>query len=164
VQNFLSNTHDAKYASKILMILQKNYEFVPDVVEQQYLDCEDLPKAICEYIKCTDINDLTPDAFLLMKEIFQESTFAEVLDDEDFVSALMNSLTVINKTEYFDAICDILLVRFYAHSKGEDPHQEPNKDTQFFLDLIAEHENGNLFIETIIHLLNRNSNKERTVN
>lgn len=166
IENFLSNIEQVKYSSKILMILQKMHEYVPDIVHEQYLESKLFPKAISEYIKVTKEEDMTPDAFLLLKEIFQESTFEEVLVDKDFIMSLMESLTIINKAEYFDAVWDILLVRFQRYcSDTVDPEEPINEETEYFLKLISEHKTGRMFIETIVHLLNRRgSEARRTMN
>jgi hypothetical protein len=104
VENFLDNTDQVKYASKILMILRKLLEYVPDIVYDQLMECKLLPIAIEKYIKSTTLEDLTPDAFLLLTEFFQETTFKEILEDREFVDRLMEALTIINKAEYFDAV------------------------------------------------------------
>jgi hypothetical protein len=114
VENFLDNTDMLEYATKILMILRKLYEYVPEIVYDQYMECKMLPKAIAKYIKTTALDDLTPDAFLLLKEFFNETTYTEILEDNEFIESLMEALTIINKAEYFDAVCDLLLYRFQA--------------------------------------------------
>lgn len=164
-ENFLDNTDMKEYASKILMILRKLYEYLPDIVYDQYMECKQLPKAIAKYIKCTALEDMTPDAFLLLKEFFNEVTYTEILEDNQFIESLMEALTIINKAEYFDAVWDLLLYRFQAYCPDEERPEFINEQTEFFLNLILEHRSGRMFIETIIHLMNRRgSEAERTIN
>ena len=59
----------SKRLSNYLNIL---VEIVPEAVEEQYRDCDLLPPAITKYISITALNDLTPDAFFLLKQFFQE--------------------------------------------------------------------------------------------
>lgn len=147
------------------MILRKLYEYVPDIVFDQYMEWALLPKAIAKYIKATDLNELTPDAFLLLKEIFNVDNFTEILEDNEFIESLMESLQVINKAEYFDAVWDILLHRFQVFYVNNDRSDALNEQTEHFITLVSEHRSGRIFIETIIHLLNRKgAEAERTIN
>lgn len=164
MENFLDNVEQTQYATKILKILRQLLEFVPEIVYEQYMECKTLPVAIISYIKITKIQDMTPDAFFLFKEFFHESSYIELLKERDLAEKLMDTLIVINKSEYFDSICDILLYRFHNLCPPSDAEPQSEECT-YFLDLLTTHKAGYLFIETAIHLLNRRGAEgERTVN
>jgi len=112
IANFIQNVDQTKYATKILRLLRKLLEYVPEVIYDQLVKCESLPEALAKYIKITSLDNMTPDAFLLLTEFFKESEYGEILADEEFGDKLFEVLLIINKAEYFDAVCNIILVRF----------------------------------------------------
>ena len=163
VENFLDNTDQINWATKILMILTKLYEYAPDIVYEQYAEWNLLPKAIWKYIKVTSLEDMTPDAFFLLKEFHKEPSFAEILEDDEFVKNLFEALTIINKAYYFDSVCDILVRRFSLYWPDSSAPDGINEQTELLLDLISEHRASQMFIEALIHLLNRKGSVDKNI-
>ena len=56
-------------------------------------------------------------------------------------------------------------MRFHAFCTTKDANDKIETETQYFLDKLTTHRAGRMFIETIIHLLNRKGSEgERTIN
>lgn len=108
LENFLES-QSVEFSSKILMILKKLLDYFSELVLPQYKENDKFPLAIAHYIKTTDIEEFTADSFILLKVVFDKEAFAAVLGDEEFVTSLFNTLSIINSSEYMDAICDILI-------------------------------------------------------
>jgi len=98
---------------------------------------------------------MTPDVFLLLTEFFKTNENLEILDDDEFIDRLFDTLSIINKAHYFDAVVTLLLVRFHNYWESKDATEEMNDKTHAFLNKILYHKAGRMFIETLIHLLNR---------
>lgn len=82
------------------------------MIYEQLHQNEKLPQALANYIIKTGLEDMTPDAFILITEFFKEGENLEILENVELVDKLFDTLTIINKTQYFDAIVTILLTRF----------------------------------------------------
>ena len=96
---------------------------------------------------------------------FRRNKFIELIIDREFAVKLLDTLAIINVTQYFDAICDILLYRFDYLCPYTEELDESNEELMYFLDLLATHNSGAAFIQTIIHLLNRRGGEGvRTIN
>ena len=106
---------------------------------------------------------MTPDAFFLLKEFHKEPSFAEILEDDEFVKNLFEALTIINKAYYFDSVCDILVRRFSLYWPDSSAPDGINEQTELLLDLISEHRASQMFIEALIHLLNRKGSVDKNI-
>ncbi|CAI2375610.1 unnamed protein product [Moneuplotes crassus] len=155
VDNFMLNIEEGEYSTKILMILRQLCEYCPDLIFDQLLSCSKLPEALASYILKTPLEDMTPDAFLLITEFFKGGENLEILENNELVDKLFETLTIINKTHYFDAVVTILLTRFEMYCTSKDSSEEMNEETQTFIEKIKTHRSGRMFVETMIHLLNR---------
>lgn len=149
LENFLES-ESVEFSSKILMILKKLLDYFSDIVLPQYKENDKFPIAIAHYIKNTKVEDFTADSFILLKVVFDREAFVTVMGDKEFVESLFNTLSIINSSEYMDAICDILIE---CH-KYEIEQSKDVEETQV-INLVATHKNGMNFIETLIHVLNR---------
>jgi Protein of unknown function (DUF2013). len=103
------------------------------------------PKAICDYLTKTKIEDLEGDGFILLVEIFQTSTFKDVAT-HNFIDALFHSLEYIKDEKVFLSIVHILISMSYEFNKYED---NP------VLKQCHEHPNRRYFAESVLLLLNK---------
>lgn len=72
VANFVDNIDDPAFARKLLKVLKKLNEHLPDLVVPQFLNNQKFPSAIVKYLEGTDLQDMAGDSFILLVNVFND--------------------------------------------------------------------------------------------
>ncbi|KAL4453071.1 hypothetical protein ABPG74_015302 [Tetrahymena malaccensis] len=144
---FMEQFEDIQKANSILIALKKLNEFAPDQVLPQMRENEKFPIAISQYIiKTQKLEDLVGEAFLLLIDIFQVSSFKSVTN-QAFIERLFDMLQIINDEETFHAIIKIFINISYEYK---------NPKENLVIKVASSHQYSRYFSETIIKFLNKN--------
>ena len=74
VVNFIDNISDPELARKLLKILKKLNEHLPELVVDQFLRNKKFPSAIVSYIDRTPLETIAGDCFILLANVFNDVT------------------------------------------------------------------------------------------
>ena len=146
-ENFMEVVEEAEQSTKLLMILKKLNELLPDVVLPQMQMSKKFPKAISHYIEVTDPQRMTGDALVLLVNLYSTSSFKEVTDVA-FVRALFDVFEFIIEEDFFRALVSILVSVHYESATRPD---------SIVMQLVREHPSALYFKETLFQLLNMGS-------
>jgi len=73
VTMFIDKVDQPLLCTKILKILRKLNEHLPDLVCDQFFNNRKFPETIVKYLSVTKLEDLAGDAFLLLINIFDDN-------------------------------------------------------------------------------------------
>ena len=146
-ENFMEVVEEAEQSTKLLMILKKLNELLPDVVLPQMQVSKKFPKAISHYIEVTDPQRMTGDALVLLVNLYSTSSFKEVTDVA-FVKALFDVFEFIIEEDFFRALVSILVSVHYESTTRPD---------SIVMQQVREHPSALYFKETLFQLLNMGS-------
>ena len=97
-------------SKKVLKILVKLNEKLPDVVCDQFYNNLKFPKALIEYLEVTKLEEMSGDAFILLISIFDEDTIPQYINKSpDFVNKLTTSLEYIQDESTLHSLISILV-------------------------------------------------------
>jgi uncharacterized protein YdiU (UPF0061 family) len=121
-----------------------------DNVVSQIKNNPNFPKAISHYIVNSDKKNLSGDAFFLLSDFYQTSSFKDVTNEE-FMKALFDGLGIITDEDNFNAIVKIMTQINYEQSVLEYKIPLAN----IFIKVFQNHENSRILIESLIRILNQ---------
>lgn len=107
------------------------------------------PKTISNYIITSDKKALSGDAFFLLSDFYQTTSFKDVTNEE-FMKALFDGLGIITDEDNFNAIVKIMTQINYEQSVLEYKIPLAN----IFIKVFQTHENSRILIESLIRILN----------
>lgn len=81
IQMFIDKPDDKVLQGKILKVLKKLNEHLPDTVGKQFNQNAQFPPSLVSYLEKTDISDLAGDAFTLLINIFDDKN-ADIYSEE----------------------------------------------------------------------------------
>ena len=105
---FIDNSSDAELAKKILKVLKKLNEILPEIVGPQFFQNLKFPKSIIHYLEITELKELAGDAFILLINIFDEDRMEEMIS-EGFVQKLQSALEFIDDDSTLNSLISILV-------------------------------------------------------
>eukprot|EP00347_Sterkiella_histriomuscorum_P013463 403364617 len=160
VANFIDNIEDSIFAKKLLKVLKKLNEHLPELVVSQFMNNQKFPGAIVKYLENTKLQDMAGDAFILLVNVFNDSTIDLV--NEKFLQQLIESLEFITDENTQNALVSVLIIICASHEKKlqklrdngqEEEYQkrllDPNTVFQEFLN------NEAFYREKLLYLTNR---------
>ena len=80
--------------------LLSNHKY--DLIAPQIKECKEFPGAIVEYLKITKIEDLEGDGYILLGKFYDDQTFSEFNEDNEFIDIIFNSFEILKA--YFFSI------------------------------------------------------------
>ena len=72
VQMFVDSKDNKAIQSKILKVLKKLNEHLPEMVGPQFFSNKDFPATLVEYIVSTPLEEIAGDCFILLINLFQD--------------------------------------------------------------------------------------------
>ena len=110
VATFIDNQADKEMSKKILKVLVKLNEQLPEVVCDQFYNNLKFPKALIQYLEVTKLEEMSGDAFILLINIFDEDTIPQYINKSpDFVNKLTTSLEYIQDESTLHSLISILV-------------------------------------------------------
>lgn len=154
VATFIDNQADKDMSKKVLKILVKLNEKLPDVVCDQFYNNLKFPKALIEYLEVTKLEEMSGDAFILLISIFDEDTIPQYINKSpDFVNKLTTSLEYIQDESTLHSLISILVCLLPVYEQwSPDP-----SDISLNPILKEVVEKDQFYREKLIHITNRGS-------
>lgn len=116
--NFIDFVSDKNYARKILKVLKKANEHFPHLCLKQLCSNIYFPGALVTYLENTDLKDLAGDAFILLINVFDDSSVKEATPN--FIKKLIDASVYIVDEDTLNALISILVVCL-PHFQKIDP-------------------------------------------
>ena len=88
---------------------------------------------------------MTRECYLLLADIFTTSNFSSLIDEE-FITALLTALSIIENEEVFKSIIAIILSISYEY-------KTPQENLVIFV--VLKHLNARYFLEYLMHFINK---------
>ena len=121
IQMFIDKVDNPQIEMKIMKVLRKLNEHLPDTVGPQFFNNQKFPEAIVRYLEHTKLEELAGDAFLLLINVFDETTTPELISD-NFVKKLTSSLEYISDESTLHSLISILACLCpHYEKKSPDP-------------------------------------------
>lgn len=160
VANFIDNIDDPVFARKLLKVLKKLNEHLPDLVVPQFLNNQKFPGAIVRYLEGTDLKDVAGDSFVLLVNVFNDQTIDLVT--EQFLSKLVASLEFITDDSTLNALVSVFVLVCASHEKKLEKARERDADLVEPPNLVLQEflAKDSFYREKLLHLTNR-GNKYR---
>lgn len=104
---FIDKIEEQTLTMKILKILRKLNELLPELVMKCFFANKKFPNSVVKYIEITEMKDLAGDAFILLINVFPQLKF-EKLNDE-FVEKLVSCIEFITDDNTQNSLISILV-------------------------------------------------------
>lgn len=140
VGTFITNLDEPVYARKLLRVLKKMNEYLPQLVVPQFMQNQRFPDAIVRYLEGTDLQDVAGDALVLLVNVFNDQTVDKMSDQ--FVRQLIKAMDFVTDEHTLLALISILVVLCATFDKkiskqlalGEEPASKVNLAYQEFIE------------------------------
>lgn len=154
VATFIDNEGDKDMSKKILKVLVKLNEKLPEVVSDQFYNNLKFPQALVKYLAATKLEEMSGDAFILLINIFDEDTIPHYIKESpDFVNKLTTSLEYIQDESTLHSLISILICLLPVYENwSSDPS---NISLNPILKEVVEKDQ--FYREKLIHITNRGS-------
>lgn len=90
-------------------------EYLPSLIVPQFLENSKFPEAIMKYLEITEIKDLAGDAFVLLVNVYNDSSIDKT--SEKFVKRLIEAMSFITDEATLNALVSILVILCSAYEK-----------------------------------------------
>lgn len=74
IQMFIDKVDESQMCLKILKVLRKLNEHIPELVAEQFFGNPQFPEAVVTYLETTPLENLAGDAFICFVNVFDEQT------------------------------------------------------------------------------------------
>jgi len=149
---FIDKQESKELQTKILKVLKKLNEYIPELVGPQFFQNAAFPEALVNYMTTTEMHELAGDSFILLINIFNDKVKPEIYTKE-FASKLQASLEFIEEENIKHSLASILVCLcplFEARSENKD-----DISNNIVLSDMLSQEKDSYWREELIHLANR---------
>jgi len=146
---FLTDTGNHELIQTIFKVFLKFLYYQHEATINQLQEHPDLLKSLIIYVTETDLSKLSNESFVLFVEVCSKCSY-KTLNNEKFVSALFNSISIIDDDTTLKSISKILTNINYSVEEHE---------SNFFLAVFSTHKNARFFGEGLLRILNYENDK-----
>lgn len=108
---FIDKVDEPILCLKLLKVLRKLNEHLPEVVGEQFFGNPSFPEAVITYLENTPLESLAGDALICFVNVFDEVTTPEFITD-NFVTKLINAMEYIDDESTLHSLIGILVCLF----------------------------------------------------
>ena len=147
---FIDKLDDKELTHKILKVLRKLNEHLPDIVFDQFFSNIKFPEAIVKYLEQTPLEDIVGDAFLLFINVYDDNNTPQLISSA-FIDKITTAMNYIEDENTLHSLVSILVCLMpYFQDKSTDP-------TDYNLNPIFKEfvTNEILYREKLIYITNR---------
>ena len=107
IQMFIDQVEDPSITLKILKVLRKLNEHLPETVGDQFFSNLKFPEAVVKYLELTPLEQIVGDAFILFINIYDDNTTPELIS-ESFIDKITTSMNYIHDENTLHSLVSIL--------------------------------------------------------